>query len=477
MFERYTEKARRVIFFARYEASQFGSPFIETEHLMLGLMREDKLLTNRFLRSHGSVESIVKQIKAQTVIREKTSTSVDLPLSNECKRVLNYAAEEAERLGHKHIGTEHLFLGLLREQESFAASLLKERGIEIDKVREELAQAPSGTVPAVNTSQAGFTESFTDLTQAAAVGESASVVGREREIDGLIEVLAASNRANAILIGEHGVGKTAVVEGLAQRIANQGVPAFLAECRIVAIEGGNFTVAPRSSQFFAELSSRLCTLTQASNVIAFTNDFKSIATHLSIIGPTILQGRSQPRKLQCIAAATPNQYRELEKSTPWIGRLFRAIYVRALNATETLAVLHARKSDLEKFHGIRYSDESLELAISSADRYLPEFALPGKALEMLDAAGARLKLRNRAMPQEIAGAQKRLKLITDRHETAIMNHEFEKARFFSDEVRKEEEILRLLFEKYKINPDEESVVQPSDIQDVIARWSEYPFCP
>ncbi len=129
MFERYTEKARRVIFFARYEASQFGSPYIETEHLLLGLLREDKALTNRFLRSHASVESIRKQIEAHTTIREKVSTSVDLPLSNECKRVLAYAAEEAERLGHKHIGTEHLLLGLLREEKCFASEILQERGL------------------------------------------------------------------------------------------------------------------------------------------------------------------------------------------------------------------------------------------------------------------------------------------------------------------------------------------------------------
>ena len=128
MFERYTEKARRVIFFARYEASQFGSPYIETEHLLLGLLREDKALTNRFLRSHASVESIRKQIEGHTTIREKVSTSVDLPLSNECKRVLAYAAEEAERLSHKHIGTEHLLLGLLREEKCFAAEILHERG-------------------------------------------------------------------------------------------------------------------------------------------------------------------------------------------------------------------------------------------------------------------------------------------------------------------------------------------------------------
>src|ERR1700743_3049686 len=140
MFERYTDKARRVIFFARYEASQFGSPYIETEHLLLGLLREDKALTNRFLRSHASVESIRKQIEGHTTIREKVSTSVDLPLSNECKRVLAYAAEEAELFSHPHIGTEHLLLGLLREEKCFAAEMLHERELRLPKVREELKQ-------------------------------------------------------------------------------------------------------------------------------------------------------------------------------------------------------------------------------------------------------------------------------------------------------------------------------------------------
>ncbi len=145
MFERYTEKARRVIFFARYEASQSGAPYIETEHLLLGLLREDKALTNRFLRSHASVESIRKQIEENTVIREPVSTSVDLPLSNECKRILAYGAEEAEGLGHKHIGTEHLLLGILRERDSFAAAILAERGIQLEAVRKELAREPHQT--------------------------------------------------------------------------------------------------------------------------------------------------------------------------------------------------------------------------------------------------------------------------------------------------------------------------------------------
>src|SRR6201986_548738 len=178
MFERYTEKARRVIFFARYEASEFGSPYIETEHLLLGLLREDKALTNRFLRSHASVESIRKQIEGHTTIREKVSTSVDLPLSNECKRVLAYAAEEAERLSHKHIGTEHLLLGLLREEKCLAAEILTERGLRLPSIREELQRPtqekpqPSSAGPGSSSKQRGqqqeqsmLAEFSRDLTQ------------------------------------------------------------------------------------------------------------------------------------------------------------------------------------------------------------------------------------------------------------------------------------------------------------------------
>src|SRR5215470_12291193 len=185
MFERYTEKARRVIFFARYEASQFGSPYIETEHLLLGLLREDKRLTYRFLRSYSSVELIRKQIEQHTTVREKTSTSVDLPLSNESKRVLAYAGEEAERLGHKHIGTEHVLLGLLREEKCFAAQLLVERHIELSKIREELARQPheaQGQKPPSALDQ--LNPYVSDLTE-----QTRPLIGREKELDQLTELL------------------------------------------------------------------------------------------------------------------------------------------------------------------------------------------------------------------------------------------------------------------------------------------------
>jgi len=245
MFERYTEKARRVIFFARYEASQFGSPYIETEHLLLGLLREDKALTNRFLRSHASVDSIRKQIEQHTTVREKVSTSVDLPLSNECKRVLAYAAEEAERLSHKHIGTEHLLLGLLREEKCFAAEILTERGLRLAAIREELQrttqekpapQAASGSKQRGQQEQSLLAEFSRDLTQAASDQQLDPLVGRDFEVERVIQILCRRTKNNPVLIGEPGVGKTAIVEGLAQKIADGEVPSFLADKRVLSLD-------------------------------------------------------------------------------------------------------------------------------------------------------------------------------------------------------------------------------------------------
>ena len=220
MFERYTEKARRVIFFARYEASQCGSTYIETEHLLLGLLREDKALTNRFLRSHATVESIRKEIEGRTTPREKVSTSVDLPLSHECKRVLNYAAEEAERLSNKHIGTEHLLLGLLREERCFAAEMLQGRGLRLAQVREELARASQERVASRPKESSLLAEFSRDLTQAAMENQLDPLIGRRHELERMVQILCRRTKNNPVLIGEPGVGKTAIVEGLAQRIVS-----------------------------------------------------------------------------------------------------------------------------------------------------------------------------------------------------------------------------------------------------------------
>jgi ATP-dependent Clp protease ATP-binding subunit ClpC len=237
MFERYTERARRVIFFARYEASQFGSTTIETEHLLLGLIREDKNLTNRFLRSSSSIENIRKEIEGRTTIREKVSTSIDLPLSNECKRILAYANEEAERLNHRHIGTEHLLLGILREEKCVAAEILHERGLRLVAIREELARSVPDRQALAKPKETPLLSEFSrDLTQAAMDGVLDPLVGRDAEIDRVIQILCRRTKNNPVLIGDPGVGKTAIVEGLAQRIVDGEVPSFLADKRILVLD-------------------------------------------------------------------------------------------------------------------------------------------------------------------------------------------------------------------------------------------------
>jgi ATP-dependent Clp protease ATP-binding subunit ClpC len=487
MFERYTEKARRMIFFARYEASQFGSPYIETEHILLGLLREDKALTNRFLRSHASVESIRKQIEAHTTIREKVATSVDLPLSNECKRVLAYAAEEAERFGHKHIGTEHFVLGLLREEKCFAAEILKERGVKLETVREELSKTPhepGSSEPGVATSpvQAQVTEYFQDLTQKAVEGDLELFVGREVEVDAVIEILAASKNRNPLLVGARGAGKRAIVEALAQRVSRGDVPEFLAEKRIMAFAPQPVDASPgQFVQFAAELKKTLTALVEASNTILFVRDFRAPKASgmlvgsqaaLDILRPAIVQG-----KIQSIVACTPDEFRESAQPVRWFGDSFRAVHVRPLNEAETLAVLKTRKAQLEKFHEVSFDDQALELAARSASHYLPDSALPGKALELLDAAAARVRLVRPALPEEIVEVRKRIRFIVHRMDSAVANHEFEKARFYHDEERKEQENLRVLGEKYHVDDRVASEVRGEDVETVIARWSEYPYQP
>ena len=238
MFERYTERARRVLFFARYEASQLGSISIETEHLLLGLIREGKGLTSRiFARSHLSLENIRKEIEGRTVFREKVSTSVEIPFSAETKRVLQFAAEEADRLLHNYIGTEHLLLGILREERSVAASILMEKGMRLNTVREDIVQLLNEKTTLTRVKETPLLAEFSrDLTESAMKNQLDPLVGRDHELERVQQVLCRRTKNNAVLIGEPGVGKTAIVEGLAQKIVYGDVPHFLADKRILALD-------------------------------------------------------------------------------------------------------------------------------------------------------------------------------------------------------------------------------------------------
>src|SRR5512140_634120 len=485
MFERYTEKARRVIFFARYEASQFGSPYIETEHLLLGLLREDKALTNRFLRSHASVESIRKQIEGHTTIREKVSTSVDLPLSNECKRVLAYAAEEAERLSHKHIGTEHLLLGLLREEKCFAAEILHERGLRLSAIREELARSTQEKAQpqrGSNRESSLLAEFSRDLTQAAMDNTLDPLTGRDYELERVVQILCRRTKNNPVLIGEPGVGKTAIVEGLAQRIAEGDVPSFLADKRILALDLSLIVAGTKyRGQFEERLKTIMKELMESQNSIIFIDELHTLvgagSAEGSLDAANILKPALSRGEIQCIGATTPGEYRKSIEKDRSLERRFQAVKVPPPNELDAVKILFGIKERYEKFHAVAYTDEAIESSVYTSSRFIPDRFLPDKAIDLIDEAGARVKLRQTTLPSDVADIQKRIKFIVHRMENAIANHEFEKARFYSDEERRERENLRQLREKYNLDDSSTGVVTKDDIEEVVARWTGLPMTP
>ncbi len=487
MFERYTEKARRVIFFARYEASQFGSPYIETEHLLLGLLREDKALTNRFLRSHASVESIRKQIEGHTTIREKVSTSVDLPLSNECKRVLAYAAEEAERLSHKHIGTEHLLLGLLREEKCFAAEILTERGLRLPAIREELQrttqekapQQQQGSGKGQRGEQSMLAEFSRDLTESAQNQQLDPLVGRDNEVERVIQILCRRTKNNPVLIGEPGVGKTAIVEGLAQKIADGEVPSFLADKRVLALDLSLIVAGTKyRGQFEERLKTIMKELMENQNCIVFIDELHTLvgagSAEGSLDAANILKPALSRGEIQCIGATTPAEYRKSIEKDRSLERRFQAVKVPPPNEEDAIKIIMGIKDKYEKFHAVSYTDDAINFSVSHSSRYIPDRFLPDKAIDLIDEAGARVKLRQTSLPEELTEVQKRIKFIVHRMENAIANHEFEKARFYSDEERKERENLRTLRDKYHLDDSSAGIVTREDIEDVVSRWTGVP---
>ncbi len=477
MFERYTEKARRVIFFARYEASQYGSPYIETEHLLLGLMREDKALANRFLRSHGSIKSIRKEIESRITIRERISTSVEVPLSQECKRILNFAAEEAERLGHKHVGTEHLLLGILREEKCFGAEILSERGLRLSSLREELTRNAGEKVQVNRAKETSLLAEFSrDLTQAALEGQLDPLVGRDKEVERVIQILCRRTKNNPVLIGEPGVGKTAIVEGLAQRIADSDVPPFLADKRILSLDLSLIVAGTKyRGQFEERLKTIMKELMESQSAIIFIDELHTLvgagSAEGSLDAANILKPALSRGEIQCLGATTPSEYRKSVEKDRSLERRFQSVKVSSPNEEEAIAVLQGVRERYEKFHAVSYTDEAIQYAVYLSSRYIPGRFLPDKAIDLIDEAGARVKLRQATLPDEVAEIQKRVKFITHRMETAIANHEFEKARFYSEEERKEKENLRQLRERLKLDDSTTGIVTREDIEEVVSRWT------
>jgi len=454
MFERYTEKARRVIFFARYEASQFGAPAIEPEHLLLGLMREDKTLTGRFFpRAQVSIESIRKEIEGRTLLREKISTSVELPLAPETKHVLAYAHEESDRLQHRHIGTEHLLLGLLREERSMAAEILYERGLRLNAVRDEIARQSGADA---RTSQKKDTphlvEFSRDLTEDASNDKLDPLIGREAEIERVVQILCRRTKNNPVLIGEPGVGKTAIVEGLAQRIVRGDVPSFLENKRILSLDLSLIVAGTKyRGQFEERLKQIMRELVENPQYIVFIDELHTLvgagSAEGSLDAANILKPALSRGEIQCIGATTPAEFRKSIEKDRSLERRFQAVKVPPPSEEEAVGILDGVRERYESFHQVRYTDEALQAAVYQSHRYIPDRFLPDKAIDVIDEAGARVKLRVRREQGNLA----------DWNE-------------LNDWSRSYGNSSTLLQEDTLVSAE----VTRDDVEDVIARWTGIP---
>src|ERR1041385_3575067 len=458
MFERYTEKARRVIFFARYEASQFGAPAIEPEHLLLGLMREDKTLTARFLaRAQASLESIRKEIEGRAPLREKISTSVELPLAPETKRVLAYAHEESDRLQHRHIGTEHLLLGLLREDRSMAAEILYERGLRLNAVRDEIARQSGADARTTQKKDTPHLVEFSrDLTEDAANDKLDPLIGREAEIERVVQILCRRTKNNPVLIGEPGVGKTAIVEGLAQRIVRGDVPSFLENKRILSLDLSLIVAGTKyRGQFEERLKQIMRELVENPQYIVFIDELHTLvgagSAEGSLDAANILKPALSRGEIQCIGATTPGEFRKSIERDRSLERRFQAVKVAPPSEDEAVAILGGVRERYESFHQVHYAEDALEAAVRQSSRYIPDRFLPDKAIDVIDEAGARVKLRVRAEQGNL-------------DELNVSLTEWERATYGRAQAPIDDE-----------DPIVVGEVTRADIEEVIGRWTGIPI--
>jgi len=374
-----------------------------------------------------------------------------------------------------------LLLGLLREEKCFAAEILHERGLRLAAIREELARSQSEKMQSSRPKESSMLAEFSrDLTQAALDSNLDPLIGRANEVDRVIQILCRRTKNNPVLIGEPGVGKTAIVEGLAQKIADGDVPSFLAEKRILALDLSLIVAGTKyRGQFEERLKTIMKELMENQNAVIFIDELHTLvgagSAEGSLDAANILKPALSRGEIQCIGATTPGEFRKSIEKDRSLERRFQAVKVAPPSEEEAVQVLFGIKDRYEKFHAVAYTDDSIESAVYASSRYIPDRFLPDKAIDILDEAGARVKLRQTSMPEEIADVQKRIKFIVHRMENAIANHEFEKARFYSDEERKERENLRKLREKHNVDESATASVTKDDIEDVVARWTGVPM--
>lgn len=487
MFERFTEKAIKVIMLAQEEARRLGHNFVGTEQILLGLIGEGTGVAAKVLKSMG-VNLKDARIEVEKIIgRGSGFVAVEIPFTPRAKRVLELSLEEARQLGHNYIGTEHLLLGLIREGEGVAARVLENLGVDLSKVRTqvirmlgETAEVTAGGGSSGRTKTPTLDEFGSNLTQMAAEGKLDPVVGRQKEIERVIQILGRRTKNNPVLIGEPGVGKTAIAEGLAQRIANKDIPDILEEKRVVTLDIGLLVAGTKyRGEFEERLKKIMDEIRQASNIILVIDEVHTLigagAAEGAIDAANILKPALARGELQCIGATTLDEYRKHIERDAALERRFQPVMVGEPSVEETIEILFGLRERYEQHHKLKILDEALEAAAKLSDRYISDRYLPDKAIDLIDEAGSRVRLINSQLPPAAKELDKELRQILKEKDDAVRNQDFDKAGELRDrEMDIKQQIRDIASSKKSEGDSGEPEVNSEEIAHIVASWTGVP---
>ena len=490
MWERFTERAKHVVSAAREEATRLGSEYVRTEHILLGLCREPEGIAARALANLGvDTEGLAAEIEQQVQIGSAVVSGDDIAFTPRAKKVLELAVEEARRFNHSYIGTEHILLGLLKEGEGIAAKVLQDMKIDLGRIQAEVIrllgdQGRRGghEAQAGKKSQTPALDAFgRDLTQLAREDKLDPVIGREAEIERVIQVLSRRTKNNPVLIGEAGVGKTAIVEGLAQAIVKGDMPDLLLNRRVLTLDLAGVVAGTKyRGQFEERLKSVMKEIRRADNIILFIDELHTIvgagAAEGAVDAANMLKPALARGELQCIGATTMDEYRKHIEKDAALARRFQTILVEAPTVPQTIEIIKGLRDKYEAHHRVKFSDDAVVAAAELSNQYITDRFLPDKAVDVIDEAGSRARLQITTRPRALKEMEETIEQTTQDKESAIRRQEYEKAARLRDTERTQ--IARLEEEKRaweRRRDSSEMAVTAEDIAYIVSKWTGVPL--